>query len=988
MSEESKAAAPNLPQAMVTVYGAGVAGLTAAHELIERGFSVTVVEPEPDPFNAQECAVGGMARTQWSRVPRIERAQQRLDPAEAEASQPIPPILGMEFSEYRYPPWNAEVAFSPGTADPSGATSNYLRRRVEELLDLLKRVPVVDPSKRTRLFVPEVVYFAGTWADDDLPAKDSFAEVPSKRGNRKINEILGESERDRFTPLERWLRALVVARCECLMQEFLTILSGGDSGQFDGDWDSKGQRAFVFRHLAGGGKQLVARLERLVLDDGYSLDKARQLHERRVVRVFIGSNKLSGEHGYRFFPAFYWHVFDTMKRIPLTEPEPRGQIDYRREVEDYFRGHGDDWRKVRPRQSVDQPQGRTVRDNLIPLPYHTITGPGGAPIKLTRTPTASLKGALQVIRDFQRAMDLTVRDIARMQVKLLQYLTSCNGRRNRYAKSTWLEYLGGPYSEGFKRAMINWPRALVGLQADMADARTYGDVAVQLVLDQIRGDSFRDATLNGPTSTAWLEPWRQYLQAQGVRFQRGRLIDLTLTDEGEVEGLELIAEDGGTACSPVPRMNREYTVIAVPPVEARQLSVSLSKRAEQLGGAVWEDFQSSDFAPMCTLLDTDGRTFQLEDLGREHIGGVLQHYSGIQFFLDQDHALFVGHAYYADSPWALSSISQVQFRLDPPDPTDGYRGVVSVDVGSWDTPGLDDKTSAWYSSSRAIADEVWQQICVSMGVGDRRAARRPSTPRWYHLDTGILRRDDEHGERIALEFARLKANDAHVDPESDPARARAEWRARAERSPILAIDSVATRLRSTVQPGMPYFNRTPYLVSIAGSRDRSPGKPGKYGLFRGVVMAGTHMKTHTRLATMEAANESGRHAANAILADYRERVRKLDVDLRLDIRVGEPCKIWPLVDRELPDLEFLKKIDAALLRRGLPHMFEILEVEQIVDELVPRGEGVEGAAEGSVDIVDKIVGMLEQLTAAQPGGAGAFVLAPLQALLDGLRARR
>ncbi|HXH19841.1 MAG TPA: FAD-dependent oxidoreductase [Chitinophagales bacterium] len=30
-----------------------------------------------------------------------------------------------------------------------------------------------------------------------------------------------------------------------------------------------------------------------------------------------GSDPLPGEHGFRFFPGFYFHLNDTMKRIPL-----------------------------------------------------------------------------------------------------------------------------------------------------------------------------------------------------------------------------------------------------------------------------------------------------------------------------------------------------------------------------------------------------------------------------------------------------------------------------------------------------------------------------------------------------------------------------------------------------------------------------------------------------------------------------------------------
>ena len=66
MADQTYAGNFELP--MVTIFGAGIAGLTAAHELIERGFRVQVVEHAQHAFCEYECSVGGLAANQYTRV--------------------------------------------------------------------------------------------------------------------------------------------------------------------------------------------------------------------------------------------------------------------------------------------------------------------------------------------------------------------------------------------------------------------------------------------------------------------------------------------------------------------------------------------------------------------------------------------------------------------------------------------------------------------------------------------------------------------------------------------------------------------------------------------------------------------------------------------------------------------------------------------------------------------------------------------------------
>jgi hypothetical protein len=83
----------------------------------------------------------------------------------------------------------------------------------------------------------------------------------------------------------------------------------------------------------------------------------------------------------------------------------------------------------------------------------------------------------------------------------------------------------------------------------------------------------------------------------------------------------------------------------------------------------------------------------------------------------------------------------------------------------------------------------------------------------------------------------------------------------------------------------------------------------------GYVMAGTFLQTYTRITSMEAANESARHAVNALL-----NVLKINADR---------CEIWDPEDRELPDLQWFKDLDQRLVEQGRPHLVDILDWREL-----------------------------------------------------------
>jgi hypothetical protein len=107
---------------------------------------------------------------------------------------------------------------------------------------------------------------------------------------------------------------------------------------------------------------------------------------------------------------------------------------------------------------------------------------------------------------------------------------------------------------------------------------------------------------------------------------------------------------------------------------------------------------------------------------------------------------------------------------------------------------------------------------------------------------------------------------------------------------------------------------------------------------------------------MEAANESARHAVNAVLQH-----QKINDPIA---SAGTPCDIWPIEDRELDDLQALRDLDQLLFDAGddrggkLPHFMDILELESLPATALASLWRAEGSPQGN-----PFDGLLEQTRA-------------------------
>jgi len=459
----------------------------------------------------------------------------------------------------------------------------------------------------------------------------------------------------------------------------------------------------------------------------------------RSMEATDGPEPLHGEHGFRFFPAFYRHLFDTMERIP----------------------DGDG----------------TVGDNLVATEETLIAaadGPGR--IESSETP-GSVRGWLEAARP-AFAEDLPRRDVGFVLERLLYLLTACETRRaEELDEVSWWEFIDAENrSPEFRDRLGYAVQALVALRPQVGSARTVGSIYAQLLFGQLDPGRPDERILNAPTNEAWIDPWVAYLDSIGASLHAGRPARSFEFDGRRIGGLGLAGGETVTA--------DEY-VLAVPvEVAPSFVSPGIAREAPELG--------------RIDRLDTAWM-------------------NGIQFYLTEDLTLSKGHQVYADSPWALTSISQRQFWTDYDVGGRGpeaVEGVLSVIASDWDTPGILHRKPARDCTREEIASEIWAQLKA-------------------HLN----------GPRTRLTDEML------VDSFLDPA----------------IVDT---------ENGVE--NRSPLLINTVGSlKNRPPADVGVDNL----TLASDYVRTNTDLASMESANEAARRATNAIVEEYGigERARIWDL---------------------------------------------------------------------------------------------------------------
>ena len=362
-----------------------------------------------------------------------------------------------------------------------------------------------------------------------------------------------------------------------------------------------------------------------------------------------GRKSLPGEHGFRYIPRFYRHVPDTLKRIPYAG------------------------------------NSNGVYDNLVDTTRLEWVSDGQAPfLTITRFPR-SVDDLEVLVRECTHGIpDLEPGEFGYFSARIWQVLTSCRSRRfDEYERIGWWDFIGAASrSAAYKKYLaVGMTRSLVASQAKLANARTLGDILIQLMFDVIEPGASTDRVLNGPTNDVWINPWLEHLRSLGVDYQFGCNVTGINVENGKVSSAT-ISRNGG----PEETVTGDYFIAAVP-IEV-----------------------------MTTLITPDLLAIDPTLAGIQILAPQTAWMNGIQFYVTEPLALPHGHQLYLDSLWAITSLSQGQFwdSTNLAEYGDGtVRDILSVDISDFNTPGLNGK-AAIDCTREEIADETWKQLKLAL----------------------------------------------------------------------------------------------------------------------------------------------------------------------------------------------------------------------------------------------------------------------------------
>lgn len=562
---------------------------------------------------------------------------------------------------------------------------------------------------------------------------------------------------------------------------------------------------------------------------------------------------LPSEHGFRFFPGFYRHIIDTMERID--------DFDFQQKV----------------------------ADNLVPATEIGLAAYDHKLLTLPASLTPTLTGVLDFLQQYKQALTplLTDDDLSCYAGKIWQILTSCEQRRiAEYEKIGWKQFIDADNparSPNYFKYFGKLARSLVAADPEKGSAKTLGDITVQLYLDISRQDTHFDRVLNGPTNEVFIHPWLKHLLNKGCHYYLNTSVESIHCENGEINAVTIAEETrwqqtkncplqcGTDACNypencrnqaiKVLDCNRydvtHYEPLFPDPSVEKKLQIEADYYISAMPVEVTAKLLNDD------LLKADPSLKNISTLAKDTAW-----MNGLLFYLTRDLPVVNGHTVYIDPPWALTSISQLQFWKDEINLADygagDVKGILSVDISDWENQAR----PAYDLTREQVIEESWEYVKRCLNTDQTRihedylyAALDPAIEQILNLRQQILtlRQNQKPNSNQQSENLKQLQND---------------YQQKLDNLEPLLVNKINTwELRPTAQTNISNF-----------------------------MLASDYVKTNTDLASMEAANEAARLAVNAILKHSNSKAKK--------------CKTWKTQEPWI--LAPYRWIDKLRFNKGLP----------------------------------------------------------------------
>jgi uncharacterized protein with NAD-binding domain and iron-sulfur cluster len=264
--------------------------------------------------------------------------------------------------------------------------------------------------------------------------------------------------------------------------------------------------------LGGGVAGLSAAHE--LIERGFQVDvfEGKPVLGGKARSILVGGSgtagrrDLPGEHGFRFFPGFYKHVIDTMRRIPYGA-------------------------------------GGNVFDNLVTATRMLLARSGKVEIIGVTGWPKNVEDLRALLRELFTPLGVPPDELAFFVNRLLVLATSCPERRLAdYENVKWWDFIAAQRMSSTYQGYLGegLTRSLVAMRAQEGSTRTVGYILLQLLYDGVCPDRVFDRLLDGPTNDVWLNPWIDYLRSRGVVFHTGVRVTAFELGNGRVRTAQAI----------------------------------------------------------------------------------------------------------------------------------------------------------------------------------------------------------------------------------------------------------------------------------------------------------------------------------------------------------------------------------------------------------------------------------------------------------------